>query len=61
MDYEEITYEGYAPGGIALIVEAITDNRNRTASDIRHCFAKNEGSLGVTGSVSLCLTKRACW
>lgn len=49
--YEEIVYEGYAPGGVAVIVEVITDNRNRTASDVRHCFAKNGGNLGTTGSV----------
>ena len=52
VDYEEITYEGYAPGGVAVIVETITDSRNRTASDVRHCFAKNGGNLGTTGSVS---------
>ena len=50
--YEQITYEGYAPGGVAIIVDTITDNRNRTASDVRHCFAKNGGNLGTTGSVS---------
>ena len=50
--YEQITYEGYAPGGVAVIVDTITDNRNRTASDVRHCFAKNGGNLGTTGSVS---------
>ena len=50
--YEEITYEGYAPGGVAVIVKTITDNRNRTASDVRHCFAKNGGNMGTTGSVS---------
>lgn len=50
--YEEITYEGYAPGGIAVIVNVVTDNRNRTAADIRHIFDKNGGSLGQTGSVS---------
>lgn len=50
--YEEFTYEGYAPGGIAVIVEGVTDNRNRTASDIRHIFDKNGGTLGTTGSVS---------
>ena len=50
--YEQITYEGYAPGGVAIIVETITDNRNRTASDIRHCFAKYDGNMGTTGSVS---------
>ncbi len=49
--YEQITYEGYAPGGVAVIVKTITDNRNRTASDVRHCFAKNGGNLGTTGSV----------
>ena len=50
--YEEITYEGYAPGGVAVIVTTITDNRNRTASDVRHCFAKNGGNLGNAGSVA---------
>ena len=58
VDYEEITYEGYAPGGVAVIVETITDSRNRTASDVRHCFAKNGGSLGVTGSVSFMFDKK---
>ncbi len=58
VDYTEITYEGYAPGGIAVIVECISDNRNRTASDIRHCFAKNDGSLGVNGSVSFMFDKK---
>jgi YebC/PmpR family DNA-binding regulatory protein len=48
--YEEITYEGYAPGGIALVVEALTDNRNRTAQDVRHAFTRNGGSLGETGT-----------
>ena len=52
VDYETITYEGYAPGGVAVIVETITDNRNRTASDIRHCFSKVGGNMGTTGSVS---------
>ncbi len=50
--YEQITYEGYAPGGVAIIVETITDNRNRTASDVRHCFAKYDGNMGTNGSVS---------
>ncbi len=49
--YEEITYEGYAAGGVAVICEVVTDNRNRTASDVRHIFDKNGGSLGQTGSV----------
>jgi YebC/PmpR family DNA-binding regulatory protein len=48
--YEEITYEGYAPGGIALVVEALTDNRNRTAQEVRHAFARSGGNLGETGS-----------
>ena len=58
VNYEEITYEGYAPGGIAVIVEAITDSRNRTASDVRHCFAKSGGQLGVTGSVGYLFDKK---
>ena len=52
VNYEMITYEGYAPGGVAVIVDTITDNRNRTVSDVRHCFAKNGGNLGNAGSVS---------
>ena len=51
-NYEEIRYEGYGPGGVAIIVEALTDNRNRTASTVRSSFAKNGGALGETGSVS---------
>ncbi len=51
-DYEEIRYEGYGPGGVAVIIEAMTDNRNRTAAAIRSSFAKHGGSLGETGSVS---------
>jgi len=50
-DYEEIRYEGYGPGGVAVIVEALTDNRNRSASNVRSCFTKNGGQLGETGSV----------
>ena len=50
--YEHIQYEGYAPGGIAVIVDIVTDNRNRTASEVRHVFDKNGGSLGTTGCVS---------
>lgn len=50
-DYVEIRYEGYGPGGVAVIVEAMTDNRNRTASTVRSTFTKNGGSLGETGSV----------
>ena len=51
-DYEEIRYEGYGPGGVALIVEALTDNRNRTATNVRTAFAKNGGNLGASGAVS---------
>ncbi len=51
-DYEAIRYEGYGPAGVALIVEALTDNRNRTAADIRSAFTKHGGNLGETGSVS---------
>jgi YebC/PmpR family DNA-binding regulatory protein len=50
--YEHVTYEGYGPNGVALFVEALTDNRNRTASDVRHIFTKNDGSLGESGSVA---------
>jgi YebC/PmpR family DNA-binding regulatory protein len=50
--YEHVTYEGYGPGGVAVLVEALTDNRNRTASDVRHIFAKNDGNLGATGNVA---------
>jgi YebC/PmpR family DNA-binding regulatory protein len=57
--YEEIRYEGYGPGGIAVIVEAMTDNRNRTASNVRSYFAKHGGDLGQTGSVSF-LFDRKC-
>ncbi|MGX7894090.1 YebC/PmpR family DNA-binding transcriptional regulator [Tsuneonella sp. HG222] len=51
-NYEEIRYEGYGPGGVALIVEALTDNRNRTATNIRTAFSKNGGNLGASGAVS---------
>ncbi|MCX7780424.1 MAG: YebC/PmpR family DNA-binding transcriptional regulator [Negativicutes bacterium] len=51
-NYEEISYEGYGPGGAAVIVETMTDNRNRTAADIRHLFSKYGGNLGETGCVS---------
>jgi len=49
--YEEVTYEGYGPGGVAIIVEALTDNGNRTTPEIRHTFEKNGGNLGTPGSV----------
>ena len=51
-DYEEIVYEGYGPGGIAIMVRTLTNNRNRTAADIRHIFDKYDGNMGVSGSVS---------
>jgi YebC/PmpR family DNA-binding regulatory protein len=51
-DYENIRYEGYGPGGVAVIVEALTDNRNRTASNVRSTFGKNGGNLGETNSVA---------
>jgi YebC/PmpR family DNA-binding regulatory protein len=51
-EYEEIRYEGYGPGGVALIVEALTDNRNRTATSVRTAFSKNGGNLAATGAVS---------
>ena len=51
-NYEEVRYEGYGPGGVALIVEALTDNRNRSASNVRAAFTKSGGALGETGSVS---------
>jgi YebC/PmpR family DNA-binding regulatory protein len=56
--YEEITYEGYASGGIALFVETLTDNRNRTAQDVRHAFTRNGGNLGETGSTAWMFTRK---
>ena len=50
--YEEVTYEGYGPGGVALFVEALTDNRNRTAQEVRHAFTRHNGNLGETGSTA---------
>lgn len=50
--FSEVTYEGYGPGGVAVIVQALTDNRNRTAAEVRHAFSKNDGNLGESGSVS---------
>ncbi len=57
-DYVEVRYEGYGPGGVAVIVEALTDNRNRTASDVRSAFAKHGGALGETNSVSFLFSRR---
>ena len=56
--YEEITYEGYGPAGVAVIVETLTDNRNRTAGDLRHYFDKYGGNLGQTGSVNWMFSKK---
>jgi YebC/PmpR family DNA-binding regulatory protein len=50
--FEQITYEGYGPSGVAILVEALTDNRNRTASEVRHVFAKHDGNLGTSGAVA---------
>lgn len=57
-DYEEIRYEGYGPNGVAVIVEAMTDNRNRTASNVRSIFSKNGGNLGETGSVGFMFERK---
>jgi YebC/PmpR family DNA-binding regulatory protein len=51
-NFETVVYEGYGPEGVAVLVEALTDNRNRTASEVRHLFAKNGGNLGTTGAVA---------
>ena len=57
-NYEEIRYEGYGPGGTAVMVDCMTDNRNRTASEVRHAFTKYGGNLGTDGSVAYLFTKR---
>ena len=57
-NYEEITYEGYGPNGVAVIVQASTDNKNRTAADVRHVFDKAGGNLGTTGCVSYMFNKK---
>ena len=56
--YESIVYEGYGPAGVAVIVEALTDNRNRTAGEVRHTFAKNDGNLGTSGAVAWLFERR---
>src|SRR3954463_2003685 len=56
--FEQVVYEGYGPNGVAIIVEALTDNRNRTASDIRHVFTKNDGNLGTSGAVAWLFERR---
>ena len=57
-NYEEIVYEGYGPNGVAVIVEAATDNKNRTAADVRHAFDKSGGNLGTSGCVSYMFNKK---
>src|SRR5690625_7306899 len=52
VSYEEVTYEGYGPGGVAIFIETLTDNANRTVAEIRHIHSRNGGSLGTTGSVA---------
>jgi YebC/PmpR family DNA-binding regulatory protein len=58
VSYEETTYEGYGPGGAAVIVECLTDNRNRTVGELRHLLAKNNGNLGETNSVAWMFSKK---
>jgi YebC/PmpR family DNA-binding regulatory protein len=57
-DFETVVYEGYGPSGVAVIVEAVTDNRNRTASEVRHAFDKNDGNLGTSGAVAWLFERR---
>jgi YebC/PmpR family DNA-binding regulatory protein len=58
LQYEEITFEGYGPGGVALIAEVLTDNRNRAVSEVRHAFSKNGGNLGESNSVRFMFSKK---
>lgn len=58
VNYEEIRYEGYGPGGVAIMVDCMTDNRNRTAAEVRHAFSKHGGNLGTDGSVGYLFTKQ---
>ena len=58
VSYEEITYEGYGPGGVALIIDVLTDNKNRAVSEVRHAFSKNGGNLGAEGAVSWMFSKK---
>ncbi|MBS4539640.1 YebC/PmpR family DNA-binding transcriptional regulator [Clostridium sp. D2Q-11] len=57
-NYEEITYEGYGPNGVAVMVQCLTDNKNRTAADVRHYFSKYNGNLGATGCVSFMFDRK---
>jgi YebC/PmpR family DNA-binding regulatory protein len=56
--YDEITYEGYGPSGVAVLVNSLTDNKNRTVADVRHCFSKHGGNLGESGCVSFLFDKK---
>jgi YebC/PmpR family DNA-binding regulatory protein len=58
VNYEEVTYEGYGPGGVAVLIESMTDNRNRTVAELRHLFSKNGGNLGESGSVGWMFDKK---
>jgi len=58
VDYAEISYEGYAPGGVAVMVDTVTDNRNRTVAEVRHAFSKHGGNLGQEGSVAFLFEKK---
>jgi YebC/PmpR family DNA-binding regulatory protein len=58
VNYEEITYEGYGPGGVALLIQSLTDNRNRTVAEIRHAFSKNGGNLAAAGAVAWMFEKK---
>ena len=58
LSYDEIVYEGYGPGGVAVIVQVLTDNKNRAVSEIRHAFSKNNGNLGESGSVGYLFSKK---
>src|SRR4029078_1206187 len=58
VSYEEITYEGYGPGGVALLIESMTDNRNRTVAEIRHAFSKNGGNLAAAGAGARMVAKK---
>ena len=60
VNYEEISYEGYGPGGVAILADAMTDNKNRTVSEVRHAFTKYGGNLGETGSVSFSHISKDC-
>ncbi len=58
VSYDEITYEGYGPGGVAIIIDVLTDNKNRAVSEVRHAFSKNGGNLGAEGAVSWMFSKK---